>query len=144
MDIDYDKLPSKKGKVNDRVAIDFFGRRIYGTTNYLDRGTPTPSHSGIETVFTALSSKTWALVVVDGQPRMRGELNGEPNCDIEKVVAHSSGPFTVDYVLIFGWSSIRNAAVVEKVNNSGKFLEGGDLTADGQIPDCVTLTAHSS
>ena len=34
-------------------------------------------------------------VVVDEQPRMRGELNGEPDCDIEKVVAHSSGPFTV-------------------------------------------------
>ena len=40
-----------------------------------------------------------------------------------------------------GASSFRNVAVVEKVNEAGKFLQGGDLTADGEIPDCVTLLA---
>ena len=44
---------------------------------------------------------------------MRGTLNGEADVDLEKVVVNSN-MMTVNYALLYGWSTKRSCPVVEK------------------------------
>jgi hypothetical protein len=101
---------------------------------------------------TAIKGKKWSLVVVDGQPRVRGaractdpptclgfclgftyitpvfvtklrsatdtgpgSLGGQPGVDLEKVVVNSS-MLKVNYVMMYGWSSITNSGVTERID----------------------------
>ena len=100
------------------LLIDYFGKRVYWlycTTSLppTTRESDESLDAGFEIVFRAIKSKRWRLVEVDGQPRCRGELAGQPGVDLEKIVVNSS-MLSVNYVLMYGWSSITNTAVVER------------------------------
>jgi hypothetical protein len=82
LDIDFDKLPSGRGKQSDKVDIDVFGRRAYAA----DCGTPDPADAGClcRVTLRAFKQRPWALVCVDGQHRLRGQIDGL-EADLEKV-----------------------------------------------------------
>ena len=71
-------------------------------------------NGGVAIVFRSIKSRTFRLVLVDGQPRVRGMVAGEDGVDLEKVVVNSS-MISVRYAMLFGWSSRGNCPVVERV-----------------------------